>query len=99
MNCGMTHRVSAKDRLKDWLRHQRYVLTSDIIRWGSNIGYSNRAQRNAQQLRADGFLRRLSAEETRKLYGETGETRELAYEVIGDVPEINIESNGQGSFV
>lgn len=71
--------MTAKDRLKHWLKSKRYVKTSEIIRWGANGGYSNRADRNARILREEGFLRRMTHEETQRIFGKTNE---LAYEVI-----------------
>ena len=40
---------SAKEKLWDWILSQRYVKTSDVIRWGTE-NFSNRALRNAQAL-------------------------------------------------
>ena len=56
--------MTDKDRLKCFLRQHSsgFIKTSEIIKWGSNE-YSNRADRNARELRSEGFLRRLSREE------------------------------------
>jgi hypothetical protein len=81
--------LTGKQRLKDFLSTKRYVRTSEILRWGSNGGYSNRADRNARILREEGFLRRLTKTETKEVFGETNE---LAYEVVTAYKEDN---NGQ----
>lgn len=66
------------------------------MRWGSNGGYSNRADRNARILRVEGFLRRMSHDETQNVFGPTDE---LAYEVVGDVkPQMFLENDNQWSF-
>ena len=54
--------LSDKDRLKEWLRGRPYVKTSDVIRFGSE-NFSNRANRNKQELVQDGVLRRLPDDE------------------------------------
>lgn len=99
MESNCQNKQTDKDRLKSWLLVQKmsqgkYVRTSEIIRWGVIGGYSNRADRNARELREEGFLRRLSSEETKRIWGKT---EELGYEVVGDKPEIQ-EIEGQLCF-
>jgi len=76
--------MNAKDRLKSFLRYHpsRFVKTSDIMKWGSNGGYSNRAARNARELANEGFLRRLSREEA-ILNGFN--TKEGIYKIVGKI--------------
>lgn len=56
---------TGKTRLMAFLRAYpgRFIKTSEIAAWGANGGFSNRAMRNARELRSEGFLRRLSREE------------------------------------
>lgn len=74
----MTDLFTAKSRLKDFLKKRRYWKTSDIIRWGSE-NFSNRANRDKQQLVEEGFLRRLSDEEIHRGFGVV---KESVYECL-----------------
>jgi len=87
--------MNAKENLKTWLLTKKYVRTSEIIRWGCNGGFSNRADRNARQLREEGFLRRLSSDEIKALGIETNEG---IYEVMGESKHLVAEPNGQYNF-
>ena len=53
--------MNAKDRLRAFIRNHpsEHIKTSEIIRWGANGGYSNRAARNARELANQGILERL----------------------------------------
>ena len=86
-------KTSDKQRLMEWLSKKRYVKSSEIIKWGAE-NYSNRAMRNAQNLRETGQLRRLSKRETERIFGKT---RELGYEVIS--VNYQTQKNGQVEFV
>ena len=70
--------LTDKDRMKEWLMKQRFVKTSDVIRWGCE-NHSNRANRNKQEFAHEGFLRRLSEEEKYRLFGIV---KEDYYEVM-----------------
>lgn len=59
---------SDKDKLFDWMKSRQWTKTSDVIRWGSE-NFSNRALRNAQQLAADGLLRRMTEEQKMRVVG------------------------------
>jgi hypothetical protein len=91
MNGELMEKLTAKQRLIEWLSTKQYVRTSEIMRWGSNGGYSNRADRNCRELRQEGFLRRLDHEETKRIFGET---KEQAYEVVMNL----ILNNNQFQF-
>jgi len=84
--------MTDKDKLKQRLKSQRYWRTSEIIALSSEL-FSNRCERNARILRGDGFLRRLSKDETFRVWGET---RELGYEVMEkvDLGVLRVDSRG-----
>jgi 5'(3')-deoxyribonucleotidase len=69
-----------KDRLYEWIKKyfKRYIKTSDIIKWGAEH-YSNRADRNARDLRKEGKLRRLTKAE---MILSGFDTTEGIYEII-----------------
>ncbi len=75
---------TAKNRLRAFLRQypEKFIKTSEIMHWGTNGGYSNRADRNARELAREGFLRRLSRYEA-TLNGFN--TREGIYKIIGKI--------------
>jgi hypothetical protein len=49
---------TAKEQLADWIKDRHIVKTSDVIKWGTQ-NHSNRAERNARELCAEGKIRRL----------------------------------------
>ena len=59
---------SAKDKLWDWMKERPYTKTSEVLKWGTK-NFSNRAFRNAQTLATEGKIRRLTDDETHKLFG------------------------------
>lgn len=75
--------MNAKENLKSFLSSKKYWRTSEIIKFGAD-NFSNRADRNARVLRSEGFLKRLSLEETKKIFGNT---KEQGYEVLGNFRE------------
>jgi hypothetical protein len=67
--------MSKKSALKSWIEAtgKRYIKTSDVLFWGANIGSSNRAYRDKQQLVQDGFLRKLTEPEAQEIVPGIGE--------------------------
>jgi len=59
---------SDKDKLFDWMKSRSWTRTSDVIKWGSQ-NYSNRAERNARALAAEGKIRRMTDEEKKAITG------------------------------
>ena len=51
-----------KDQLFSWLSKQRYIRTSDIIKWGIENYYTS-ADRVARQIATTGTMRRLTKQE------------------------------------
>lgn len=62
----------AKTRLLEWLRDRRCAKTSEIILWGTQ-NYSNRSDRNARLLATEGYIRRMTEDETNFHYGKIRE--------------------------
>ena len=58
------------ERLWDWLKTQKYVKTSQVLKWGVD-NFSNRANRNCQAFaeKNPDKLRRLTEEEKLKSFG------------------------------
>lgn len=50
---------TSKQQLADFIKEKHIVKTSDVIRWGVK-NYSNRADRNARLLAAEGMIERMS---------------------------------------
>ena len=53
MDTDLFNKLSAKDRLYQWMKKEnRPIRTSEILAWGVK-NYSNRADRNARQLASE----------------------------------------------
>ena len=67
--------MSGIERLELFLRthSSQYIRTSEIIKWGCNDGYSNRAARNARVLANKGVIQRISRTEATLLGFNTKE--------------------------
>lgn len=62
-----------KEQLYLFIREKVYCRTSDVIRWGSD-NFSNRADRDARLLAAEGKIRRMTPEE--KVFRGFGKSKE-----------------------
>jgi len=70
--------MSKKEQLYDWMCMQRFIRTSDVVKWGVK-NYCNDAPRLARKLCENEKIRRLERWEMAR-YG-FGKTKEKIYEV------------------
>ena len=61
-----------KELLKNWLREQKVVKTSDVIRFGLQ-NYYTRAERTARELAEEGYIRRIDESTKQEHYGNIKE--------------------------
>ena len=72
-------KLTKKEELFNFIRDKGFVLTHEVIEWGIK-NMSNRSERNARQLAADGKIRRMTEERKKLIYPYT--VREDAWEII-----------------
>lgn len=64
-------KLSKKEELLKWIQQRKRVLTSDVIRWGSECGYYNRALRSAQELCSEGLIYRMRKDIQNIVFGQS----------------------------
>lgn len=63
-----TKRITKKQQLLDFIKDKKVAKTSEVIRFGLD-NYFNRALRTAQELVAEGHIRRLTKEQKKFRFG------------------------------
>ncbi len=72
-------KLSAKERLYNYIVDKGFAKTSDVIRWGSE-NFCNRSDRNARQLAFDKKIRRMS--DTEKMFKVPSATKEEVWVIV-----------------
>ena len=67
-----TNTLTKKDQVLEFIRQKGYAKTHEVIEFGSSI-YYNRALRSAQELCAEGKIRRLTHEDKIFRFGQIKE--------------------------